>query len=421
MQPAAGGGIYMTRMRTNTTLIHLILLLACAVAVTPPAWGAEGGETKAAKTYRLPEGQTHKGDLYLYSGTVQIGGVQNGDVTAATESLTVTGSVTGDMYVMAETITIDGKVGDSARFFGKDVNVNGTIEGDLIIFGGDVTVAPKARVTGDVSAFAGHVVIDGTVDGSLKATGGSVVVGGKIGENARIKSDEVEIGPNARIGGDLSYTSRNRLDLEGKGIVAGHIDYMESKEKVEKGVRSAVGRCVKWIWFTAAGVVAGLAALAIFRRMAPAILATLSGDALRSAGFGFMAVIVVPVAAAISCILIITIPLAALVLVLYLVAVYLAKVPVGVWLGQRVLKALGQTDPSPYWSLTTGLLLLYVTFSIPWLGTLVWFACLFLGLGAIILGARAYVQARRASGPMSTGPVPPVPGSVPPIAQPQAG
>ena len=388
------------------TLIPLLLVLACAAAVTPPAWGAEGGTSRAAKTYRLPEGETHKGDLYLYSGTIRIGGVQEGDVTAFTESLTVTGEVTGDMYVMAQTITINGKVGDSVRFFGSDVKVNGTIEGDLVVFGGDVTVAPKARVTGDVSAFAGHVRIDGTVDGSLKATGGSVVVGGTIAGDARIKSDEVEIGPNARIGGDLSYTSRNRLDLEGKGIVAGDIDYMEKKEKVERGIRSTVGKCVKWIWFTAAGLVAGLVTLAIFRRPAPAILSALSGDTLRSAGFGFMAVIVVPVAAAISCILIITIPLAALVLLLYGVALYLAKVPVGVWIGQRILKALGRTDPSPYWSLTTGLLALYVVFPIPILGTLTWFACLFLGLGAIILGTRAYLQARRAPGPTPPAPQP---------------
>ena len=113
------------------TVIPLILVLACAAAVTPPAWGAEGGKAQAAKTYRLPEGQTHKGDLYLYSGTIRIGGVQEGDVTAFTQSLTVTGEVTGDMYVMAQTITIDGKVGDSVRFFGSDVKVNGTIEGDL--------------------------------------------------------------------------------------------------------------------------------------------------------------------------------------------------------------------------------------------------------------------------------------------------
>jgi cytoskeletal protein CcmA (bactofilin family) len=397
-------------------VLLLVLVLVCAAAPEPPARGAEDGKSQAGKTYRLPVGETHKGDLYLTSGTVRIDGVQEGDVTAFTHSVTVTGEVTGDMYVMAETITIDGKVGDSVRYFAHEVKVNGTIEGDLIVFGGGVTIAPKARVTGDVSAFARHVRMDGTVDGSLKATGGSVVVGGTIAGDARIKSDEVEIEPSARIGGDLNYTARNRLDLEGKGIVAGDIDYMESKEKVDKGIRSTVGTCVKWIWFTLAGLVVGLAALAIFRRTAPAILAALSGDALRSAGFGFMAVIVVPVAAVISCILIVTIPLAALVLVVYLVAVYLAKVPVGVWLGQRVLRALGRTDPSPYWSLTTGLLLLYVVFAIPVLGTLTWFACLFAGLGAIILGTRAYLQARRAPGP-----VPPASGPTPPAPQPQAG
>ena len=407
------------------TLNRLVLVLAFATVAAPPAHAAEGDGTQAGKSYSLAEGQTHKGDLYLYSGSVRIGGVQQGDVTAFTESLTVPGEVTGDMYVMAHKITIDGKVGDSARFFAGGVVVNGTIEGDLIVFGQDATITPEAKVTGNVSVFAGHVVVDGTVDGSLKATGGSVSVGGTIAGDARIKSDEVALGPNARIGGDLNYTSRNRLDLEGKGIVAGEIDYKKSKEKVERGVRSAVARGVKWIWFTAAGLVVGLTALAIFRRTAPAILGALSSDTLRSAGFGFMVVIVVPVAAVLSCILIITIPLAVLVVVLYFIAIYVAKVPVGLWLGQWVFRTLGRTEPSPYWSLTTGLLLLYVGFTIPILGTLAWFACLFVGLGAIVLGTRAYRQGRRASGPMPPGgPMAPTMPTAPPIPsapQPHAG
>ena len=407
------------------TLIRLMLVLAFASVLAPQAHAAEGDETRAAKTYGLEEGQTHKGDLYLYTGSIRIGGVQQGDVTACTESLTVTGNVTGDMYVLAHRITIDGKVGDSARFMGGGVRVNGTIEGDLLVLGRDVILTPEAHVTGDVSVFAGSVVIDGTVDGSLKATGGKVVVGGRIAKDATIKSDEVEIGPNARVGGDLSYTSRNQLDLEGKGIVAGDISYKKSKEKVERGVRSAVGRCVKWIWFTTAGLVVGLTALAIFRRTAPAILGALSGDTLRSAGFGFMTVVVVPVAAVLSCILIVTIPLAVLVVVLYLIAIYIAKVPVGLWLGNWLLRTLGRPEPSPYWSLTTGLLILYVVFTIPFLGSLVWFACLFVGLGAMVLGTRAYRQARRAPGTMPPGaPMAPTMPSAPPMPsapQPQAG
>lgn len=405
------------------TLNRLVLVLAFAAVVAPPAHAAEGDEPQAVKTYRLEEGQTHKGDLYLHSGSIRIGGVQQGDLAALTESLTVSGEVTGDMYVMAHRITIDGKVGDSARFLGGEVKVNGTIEGDLLVLGKEVVLAPEAHVTGDVSVFAGHVVIDGTVDGSLKTTGGSVVLGGRIAGDTTIKSDEVEIGPNAKVGGDLSYTSRNRLDLEGKGIVAGDISYKKSKEKVERGVRSVVGRCVKWIWFTTAGLVVGLTALAIFRRTAPAILGALSGDTLRSAGFGFMAVVVVPVAALLSCILIVTIPLAVLVFVLYFIAIYIAKVPVGLWLGQWVFRTLRQTEPSPYWSLTTGLLLLYVGFEIPFLGCLIWLASLFVGLGAIVLGTRAYRQARRAPGPMPPGSpmAPPMPPAVPPAPQPQAG
>src|SRR5688572_9206988 len=105
------------------TLNRLVLVLVLATLVAPPAHAAEGEDSHSGKSYMLEEGQSHKGDLYLYSGSVRIGGVQAGDVTAFTESLTVSGEVTGDMYVMAHRITITGKVGDSARFFGGGIKV----------------------------------------------------------------------------------------------------------------------------------------------------------------------------------------------------------------------------------------------------------------------------------------------------------
>jgi cytoskeletal protein CcmA (bactofilin family) len=388
------------RSRLVRALLALLVLgLACTASPSRPAWAAEAGKTGKKAAYTLKEKETHEGDLYLYSATVRVAGVQDGDLTAFTHSVTVTGEVTGDMFVMAQTIIIDGKVGDSARFFASDVKINGTIDGDVVAFAGDVTLAPGAHVTGDLQAVAGHVVINGTVDGSVDAKGGSVEIGGRIGENVEIKSDEVEVSPDARIGGDLTYTSRNRLDLEGKGIVAGDIDYMEKKKKEAGGGPFRAGNVLKWIWFTAAGLVAGLVALALSRNLAPAVLASLSGDALRSAGIGFIAVIVVPVAALLSCILIITIPLAFLVFLLYCVALYIAKVPVGLFIGQKIFKLLGRTDPSPYACLAAGIIALYLVFPIPFIGKLAWFACLFLGLGAIILGVRGYLQARRAPAP----------------------
>ncbi len=120
----------------------------------------------------------------------------------------------------------------------------------------------------------------------------------------------------------------------------------------------------------------------------------------------------------ISCILIITIPLAFLVILIWLIALYVAKLPVALWLGRWALRAISSGFESRVAALVVGLLILYVLFAIPVLGWFVWFACLFVGLGAIILGIRDMRAARiAAAGQGPAGPPAPGPpaGPMPPI------
>ena len=92
-------------------------------------------------------------------------------------------------------------------------------------------------------------------------------------------------------------------------------------------------------------------------------------DALGSLGVGFITVIVVPMATVLVCVLIVTIPFAALALFLYVVALYVAKLPVAIWLGQRILRWGGRPPPSPFWGLLLGAPILYLVFETPYLGT----------------------------------------------------
>ena len=72
-----------------------------------------------------------------------------------------------------------------------------------------------------------------------------------------------------------------------------------------------------------------------------------------------------------------------------------AKLPVAAWAGGRLLALAGRPVASPYAAMALGIVALYLLFAIPYLGRLVWLVATWLGLGAMVLSGREYLQARR--------------------------
>ncbi len=358
--------------------------------------------------YVLKAGETHEGDLYLFKAGAQIDGTLVGDLYVFAQRLDLSGTVRGDLNAWVQDADLDGTIEDSVRVFCQSLRVTGTIDGSLVAFCGSVEIEEGAVVTGGVKARAARVDVRGAVREDLDAKGGQVVVSGSIGGDALLEADIIEIRDRARIGGDLFYTSRNRLDLADKGIVRGDIEYTPEKPKPpvsKKGFAS-------WLLGLLVALVTGLAVIAIAPRRTVDVAEKVGGDGLRSAGVGFITTIVIPVALAIVCVLIITIPLVVMALLVFLMVVYLAKVPVAIWAGDRVLRRLGRSAASPYLSLTVGIPLLYVVFAVPFLGEVAWWATMFVGLGALVMCSWESRQRRAAGGAGAAPPTAP-PGSAP--------
>lgn len=374
---------------------RVLLLLGFAAAPLARTAGAEeaGGEPAGAERksvgYSLPAGATHDGDLYLFRPTVRIAGEQRGDLVAAAQSVSVVGEVDGDVFAFAQTVEITGKAGDSVRAFAETVNVSGTIERDLLAFAKTVSLMPGSKVTGDVVVFGQNATVGGHVGGSLRFGGGQISISGIVDGDARVRCEQIEVDPSARIGGDLSYTARNRLDLEGKGIVGGQVDYEEKKAREkERKPFFTVGKAAKFLALFLSSFLVGVVALNTLRGPASRAVDSLAQAPLFSAATGFVALLVTPVAAVILSILLLTIPVAVLLFLLWLVGLYVGKLPVAVWLGRWLLGGAGRRAPPAPLSLLVGLLVLYALFWIPCAGSLLWFAATFLGLGAILVGAR---------------------------------
>ncbi|MFQ5877442.1 MAG: polymer-forming cytoskeletal protein [Acidobacteriota bacterium] len=373
-------------------LASSILLLEAAAAAAPPA--SAGGGSSSGALYVIEEGETHEGDLYLFSAVVKIRGTLDGDLVVGCQRLEVTGVVTGDVWAGAESVVLDGTIRNGVRVGCRSLRVNGLIEGDLIAGCETVRIGPEAHITGDLEAGGRRIEIGGTVDGSVDATGGEVVLEGSVGESAEIEADIVTIDPQARIAGDLDYKSRNRLDRETIGRVGGDIVYLpaERKRAVSTGV------VVGWLFCMLTLLVIGLALTALTPALTERTISMVRKDGLRSAGIGFITLIVVPVASLIACVLIVTIPLAILALLIFVIVALLVHLYVAIWLGRSILERAGRAGASLYLALVVGVPVLYVVFAIPVLGTIVEFAATFVGLGALVLAVYEIRQARSSAG-----------------------
>lgn len=373
-----------TRSRARRMLPGVVLWLAAL-----PAFGA-AFEHRSGQAYRVPAGETVTGDRYVLSArTIAIEGVVDGDLVAWSRAIDVPGTVTGDSILAGESILIDGTAGDSLRVAANTLTINGTVDGDLLAFAASIVVGPNGRIKGDLIAFAQNVAVLGTVDGSIRLTGGEFNLTGSVAGSVHVTGEEVTLGSGARIGGDFSYEAREAIDVPA-GAVGGHVTYEPARdEEEEEKSSSPVKSVLWWIWRTGSALVVGFLLLTIFRRSGPRVAAAVGRDTLGSLGIGFVTAVVVPVASILICLFIFTIPLAVLAFLIYAVLLYVAKLPVAVWLGQRLLRLTGAKAPGAGVGLLLGTPILYLLFEVPYLGTLLWFLALFVGLGAILVGARA--------------------------------
>jgi cytoskeletal protein CcmA (bactofilin family) len=391
----------------------LALVAGSAWLSSGPARAIEFCSPKGTPTLSVSSGEIREGDVYVAAQTIDISGTQDGDLIGWAQNIGISGEVTGDLFVGGQGVTIQGRVGDSARVFCNSLVIQGEIDGDLLVFAQTVTIGPNAVVTGDIVGLVQILNIDGTVSGKLKTAGQTVnlrgavegdveaTVGefeltGRIGGNAEITCDTLKVGPEAYVDGDLLYSSRKPLEgLEELDVVAGSIDF---EEKVDEEEADGGGRAFSLSWlfwrlvFLGWSFVVGSVLIAIFRRQLPAVESAIEGETLASLGVGFVLALPLPVAALIVCLLVVTIPLSMITLALCFIGWYVAHLVVSTWAGRRLLSLVGWTRASPYLGLLLGLVLYKLLVWIPCFGFVVRFLAVFLGMGAIFLGARNYLR-----------------------------
>ena len=399
-----------------TRFFYRAALLA-AIALFAFVAPAAAGDFRGGQTATVAEGETIDDDLYVGAGTATIAGTVNGDATIGAGTVTLTGTVTGSLNVAGGSIDVLGDVEGAVRVSGGTVRVAGTVGRDVVTFAGTTTIQAGAEVDGDVAGAGGSVSIGGSVGGDVLVGAGTLEITGAVEGSVDTQVGDLVIGPEATIGGDVTYTSTREARIADGATIEGSVTQNEPADGTDGGGQSVItdNPVVSYL-----GILLGLLLLGFGLLLVRSRLALGSADALRTAalpslGWGlvacigqFLLVIFLVIAAVLFALLAGSLGgafgvAAVIVSMLIVILVFVSAVPVAMAVGQLVLTRSG----SPYLQYLVGAaivaLVLVASGFVPVLGGIAFLLLWILGLGAFVI----YLWRTRDEPTIDTTPPPP--------------
>jgi hypothetical protein len=416
-------------------LVSAVVLTVLIFSIATPALAFNG---RGGETVTIPAGEVVNDDLYIGAQTVVVDGTIKGDLIVAAQTITINGTVEGDLMAAGQAVIINGVIKDDVRIAGAALVLGekATIGSDLIGAGASLEASKGSSVGQDVVFAGGQALLAGDIQRNVTVASGSLELSGAVGGDVKadvgsashdysggpgtfmpdtgvtipnIKSG-LTIDPAAKIGGNLEYTSAKQLNIP-SGAVAGKVTYTEPKpdentpkpltvtERLVNGGLDIVRTIITLILF-------GLLLLWLFPAFIKTTTERIKAAPLPSLGWGvvnvaafFFALLVLFVAMLVggiafglltlngisgAIVFFSLLSIFALIVSFALAIWFVAQIIVSILGGQLILAHIRpELAENKYWPLVIGVLIYAILVAIPIFGSLVWWAVVLLGLGAL--------------------------------------
>ncbi len=373
----------------------VVTLVACSMA---PALAAN--EAASAPGAPSTPARDFGGDHFVLGGAPRVEQPVSGDLFVAGGNVEVDAPVSGDAVAVGGNLRLAGTVGRNVYAAGGRLVIEAPVGQNLRLAGGQIELRPKATVAGNLSVFGGQITLRSAVKGSVQVGGGRVLIDAPVDGDVMGGAGQLELGPNARIGGKLSYRSGNTLIRDPAAQVAGAVEQlavpMGASAPVPKRDRHMEREGRSRFALAGGSMIWSLGLMLL----AAVLVAALPATALRVAGtwrsrfgasllWGLIVLMCWPVAALLLLITLIGAPVALAAMLLYPVLLLLGYVSSGVAAGQWALQRVKpEAAAQPKWRIgfaAVGVLALAVLAWVPLLGMLVALLAVLAGLGAMAL------------------------------------
>lgn len=373
-------------MKTIQILLTSFLITIIFFLTTAPA--ADALTIRNDKNFRLPVQETTDGSLLVSGTSIDIEGTVDGDLFCAGQNVTIRGVVTGDIICAAQTFVFNGSTAGDIRTAGQNITINGVVEKNVTAFAQQLEFGEAAQVYGEVHTAAQNAAFNGSVSKDILAGAQNLRVGGLVGGNMKVGVEEITIADTATISGNLDYTSERKAEIN-EEAVAGSISYHEIQDTSRP---SAAARTpASQSFFTARKIFSffmylllALGLLALFPVRVPAAMSTMQTRVGKTFGLGMLILFGTPLVIILFVITLIGIPFAIILGMFYALAIVLARLLVGVWLGQKLLERFSpERKQSALWTTIVGILAMWILIQIPVIGALFTFIAVLWGLGGL--------------------------------------
>lgn len=327
-------------------------------------------------------------NVYMTGAEVRIDRPVEGDLVVAAGRIHIDQPVGGDAVLGAGSLDVQAPIGEDLRAAGGIVTLASRVQGEVLVAAGRIIVNPGAEIHGETWLAAANVTLAGRALSSVKVYARELTVLGEIYGPLDISADRIEIGDNARVYGDVTYSSANAIKIHPGAQIAGNVIRNPGKLEVREPAATIPGLKPLRPLLIAALFAAGVLLHALFPRFTTDAVGTLAAAPAKSLGLGTALFLSVPPVAVLLVITIIGIPIGVILAAAHGLALLGGYLVTGFFLAAK----LGQTLHRPalagwqrYVLFAGALLLLALVTSIPYVGLVVLVLALAAGLGAIVL------------------------------------
>lgn len=362
----------------------VIISLILVILMTIP-FGSVLAESMSGDNIVVESGKTLEKTSFLSGGNVRVDGDINGTTFITAGNIEVNGTIDGDLFIAGQSATINGTVKGSVFTAGQDITINGVVENSIYLAG--ATLKIKSQTNGSAFLAGQNIYIEDSavIERDVFVGGTNVYQNGVVNGDLSSSSDALSI--SGKIGGDLNYSSKNKVDLLTGSEVVGETTWRKIKSEPSKASKTifTTGVLIKVLYSIAASLVIWLFVKLIRPTFWSNLAEKIALSPVRALGFGALTVVLIPIFSILLLFTVIGIPLSFILLSLYGLVLYVSKIIFSVFIGFWFQKRFNWSNAQSFWLFLLGLIVLSILGTLPFVGWILSFFVAFFGMGSIIL------------------------------------
>jgi cytoskeletal protein CcmA (bactofilin family) len=332
--------------------------------------------------YEISESQSVSQELWLYSAEAHFAGAVSNDLFVfSANRLQLDGTFAHNIWGMGTDLELSGSVNHNTRLLARTARIAGHLDGNALVLADTIHFSTNAVVQGNVRLLGNSIILEGTLHGDVQITASRLVtVSAKIDGNLTIIAPEIILQQDARVGGDLFYTSPKEL-IPDEGILAGSLHRIHPASPSVFSPKQLLRRATSFM----GAFIVGILFLFLFTEKL-GVGAYLARTSLwRALWIGGLAFFLLPTLGLMTLAAPAGLPLALFLLGAWAGLFYLGHIVVSFAFGTFLLRVsrphIRQTLPA----LFVGLLVLHIGFAIPGMGQGLRVVSSCVGVGALLL------------------------------------